>query len=125
MFLYAVADDNAFESELHGLVPKEEPLVARYIDIVDNVGLSSQLLLLVEGEEEKLDDAVGAIQGEFEGVGRGFICHRCSTKKWLEDNIWIFWMRETFDAILALIGNIQDSKARKVLEKNKKRHGPI
>ena len=29
------------------LVPKEEPLVARYIDIVDNVGLSSQLLLLL------------------------------------------------------------------------------
>ena len=102
------------------LVPKDEPLVARYIDIVENVGLSSQLLLLVEGEEDQIDDAVEILHKELEELDEVSYVIGAPPQKWLEENIAWISDEETFDAILDLIGNVQNSSARKILEKNRK-----
>lgn len=102
------------------LVPKEEPLVAQYISIIDNVGLSKQLLLLVEGEEENLDHAVDVLQQELESLEEVSYVIGNPPKKWLEKNIAWISDEETFDAVLTLIGNVQNSKARAVLEKKQK-----
>ena len=103
------------------LFPREEPLIVRYLDVLEKVGLSKQLILLLEGEDEKtLKHAVDVLETELPKAEEVEYVIGNPPQKWMEDNLAWNTDQETFDALLALTSNISDTHAREIVERKVK-----
>jgi len=103
------------------LMDTQEPLTQGYIDISKKVGLSRQLLLLLEGEDSQaLDQAQQTLEAELSTSSDVAYVIGTPPEKWMEDNIAWISDEKTFQALLTLMQNIHDKDAKAHLEERKK-----
>ena len=69
-----------------GLLPKQEPAIARYLEINERLHLGSQVLLLVEGDDNVLDDTMQAVLDDIATLPEVKWVSRNQEKQWLEKN---------------------------------------
>ena len=98
------------------LMDTQEPLVKRYLELGEKVGMSKQLLLLLEGENtEELDAVQRLLEKELSTSMDVSYVIGTPPKKWMEDNIAWIADEETFQSLLIRAKNLHDKKANKQL----------
>ena len=84
-----------------GIVPKDHPEVAKYLALSSELNVGGRLLLLLEGPEEELEQAVdaAAVLGELEGIQEVLLR---GPEDWVEEHAPYLVDDQLFDAWLAL-----------------------
>lgn len=98
-----------------GIMNRDDPLVAAYYRVSERLAFSARLPLLLEGPEEKLDDAARAVGEKLRGQpGVAHVYWEPPTSWLLENAPWLV-ERPAFDAWLKLATHPDDVTAPKEL----------
>jgi hypothetical protein len=98
-----------------GIMDRDEPLVAAYYELSDELVFAGRLPLLLEGDEERLDEAARALVPVLEALDSVDTVIAEPPDAWLRDHAPFFVDREVFDAWLALATRPQDGESAKRL----------
>lgn len=99
-----------------GIMDRSDPLVAAYYRMSEKLAFAGRLPLLLEGPDDKLDDAARALEPALEAHPRIDTVIRELPTKWLEERAPWFVDRPLFDAWVGLATRPGDAAGPKLLE---------